>query len=85
MDKIVATFNVDSSDLKQKYEIFAKYNKNGNKIEFECSCGLQFGQPMRKKCKHIDILGDQMIIFLKEKNSSNIESLEFDKISLSIK
>lgn len=86
MDNTSAIFNVNSSDLKQTYEIHAKYNKNINKIEFECSCGVQFGQEMRKKCKHIDILGDNMINFLKEKNSSNIKSLEgFDKISITKK
>lgn len=86
MDNIAAICTVDSSDLKQKYEIRAKYNKNINKIEFECSCGVQYGQEMRKKCKHIDILGDNIIILLREKNSSNIKSLEeFDKICISKK
>jgi hypothetical protein len=86
MDNIAAVFTVDSTDLKQKYEIHAKYNKSINKIEFECSCGVQFGQEMRKKCKHIDILGENMINFLSEKKSSNIKSLEeFDKISISKK
>jgi len=86
MDNTSAIFHVDSSDFTQKYEIHAKYNKNINKIEFECSCGVQYGQEMRKKCKHIDILGDNMINFLRAKNSSNIEALkEFNKISISKK
>lgn len=83
MDNISAVFNVDSSNLKEKYEVSATYNTNTKKIEFECNCGIQFGQEMRKKCKHIDILGINMIHFLKQNDSSNIEPLEeFNKISI---